>query len=272
MNTTTLSDFLSKKETLEIINANFHNPVRKSGATLVVEPTKGQSIDFGAIGTAFDYWLRCEVKQSDPNLLNTFLGYRFCREHYAHKQAVLKALNSHVTAFTQFFSGTLASREKLLAACLFLAKFETEIRSGHAVESLEVRRENVDELGRIADATDLSRFKKKDTVLNPTFCATGSKLIINADADIIVEGILVELKSGSTLAIKDNFRQLIGYWILNNFKDAPLKINRLAVYYPRFKYFIDFSIADLMSPMEEEKIKGFFKLSLGKNIRTSKHS
>ena len=271
MNATTLSDFLSQKETLAIINANFHNPIKKSGATLVVEPTKGKNIDFGAVGTAFDYWLRCEVKPSDPDLLDTFLGYRFCRERYMHKPVVLKALNPHLDAFTQFFNGTLAARDRLLAACLFLAKFETEYRSGYPVDSFEVRRENVNELGRIADATDLSRFKTKNAVLNPTFSAMGSKLHIKADADVIVDGVLVELKSGSTLAIKDNLRQLIGYWILNGLRIVPLKIKRLAVYYPRFKYFIDFPVADLMNPAEEANISEFFKSSLGKNIRTPEH-
>ena len=271
MNTTSLSNFLSQQNTLEIINANFHSPIKKSGAKLLVEPTKGKGIDFGAIGTAYDYWIRCEIKRNSPDILSTFLGYRYCLKNYARKKIVLNALNSHVVAFTQFFTGALTRRDSLLAACLFLAKFETEYRSGYAVDSLEVSRDNVEELSRIVDATELDRFKKEHIVLNPSFSVIGSRLLIKADADIIVDGVIIDLKSGSKLTMKGNLRQLIGYWILNNLRDEPLEIRRLAVYYPRFKYYVDFLMSDLMSPAEEICISGFFKSSLGINIRTPQH-
>lgn len=55
MNVTSLTRFLSDNEMLSLINANFSNPVKRTGAKLIVEPTNGSGVDFGAVGTAYDY-------------------------------------------------------------------------------------------------------------------------------------------------------------------------------------------------------------------------
>lgn len=267
MNVISLTGFLSGTETLSLINANFSNPVKRTGAKLLVEPAKGKGVDFGAVGTAFDYWLRCELKKNNPSIYTTFLGYRECVSRYGDNPKVAKLLKRHTKTLSEFSKGTLSSNDLLFEACLFIAKFETEFRSGYPVETFEVNPQNIEELGRIAAATKLDFFLNKEVVLNPVFAVQGSKLAILADGDIVLGDVLVDLKTSSQITLKDNLRQLIGYWVLNILRGSPIDIQCLGVYYPRFNYFVDFSPSDLMTPDEQKKITSYFQKQLGKDIR-----
>lgn len=266
MNVISLTGFLSEPETLSLINANFCNPIKRTGAKLIVEPTKGKGVDFGAVGTAYDYWFRCALK-NDPEIHTTLLGYRKCVLRYGDSPKVAKLLKRHSKSFSDFSNGSLSSEENLVEACLFIAKFETEYRSGYPVETFDVKPQNIEELGRLADSTKLDLFRDKQVVLNPIFATQGSKLAILADGDIVLGDVLVDLKTSSQITLKDNLRQLIGYWILNLLRGSPLNINRLGVYYPRFDYFVDLSPSDLMTSDGQKAIASYFQKQLGKNIR-----
>ena len=266
METTSLTRLLAERPTIEILNANFENPVKQAGAKLFIEPPKGKRLDFGGIGHAYDYWVRCQVATIDNDLVASFLGFQYCREQYGDDKTTSKALKEQVNAILAAGRES-GSQEDLLKACLFLAKFEIEYRSGYAVQSLDVSSDNVNELARLASGTDLTRFKKPNLVLHPIFCAEGSKTKIQADGDIIVEGVLVDLKTSSRMDLKDNLRQLIGYWALNDLAYRGRQIDRVAVYYPRFDYFREFRPSDLMSDSQMVTIKGFFASKLGKGIR-----
>lgn len=267
MYVTSLTGFLSENEALSMLNANFTNPVKRTGAKLMVEPTKGKGVDFGAVGTAYDYWLRCELKKSDSDIYTAFLGYRECVSMYGNSPKVAKLLKRHTKALSEFSKGILLSNDdSLFEACLFIAKFETEYRSGYPVETFDVMPQNIEELKHIAKATKLDFFQKKEIVLNPIFDVKGSKLFIKADGDIVLDNVLMDLKTSSQIALKDNLRQLIGYWVLNLLGGSPIDIQRLGVYYPRFNYFVDFSPSDLMTSDEQNNIMSYFQTRLGENI------
>lgn len=266
---TTLTNLLSEAESLRLLNANFSNPVKRTGATLVIAPTKGKGVDFGAIGTAYDYWLRCEIKKSNPNIFNTFLGHRHCLSRYGDSPKILKLLKKHTSAISKSSQGIPATNYALLEACLFIAKFETEYRSGYPVETFDVAPQNIEELRNIVEGTKLDLFRRKKTVLNPIFSVQGSKLAIRADGDIVVDSVLVELKTSSQMTLKNNLRQLIGYWSLNVLGGTQFDIRRLGVYYPRFNYSIDFLPSELMTSTEQNNILGYFRKRLGSNIRSS---
>lgn len=266
MKVISLTGLLSENEVLSMLNANFTNPVKRSGAKLLVEPAKGKGVDFGAVGTAYDYWLRCVLRKSDPDIYTTFLGYRECVSRYGDSPKVSKLLKQHTKSLSDFSKGTLASNASLFEACLFVAKFETEYRSGYPVETFDVKPQNIEELRCIAEATKIDLFLNKNTLLNPIFAVKGSKLAIQADGDIVLGDVLLDLKTSSQITLKDNLRQLIGYWVLNTLRGSPINIQRLGVYYPRFNYFIDFSPSDLMTPNEQNNIAGYFQKRLGKNI------
>lgn len=268
MQVTNLTVLLSQRDCIDVLNANFINPIKASGAKLVLELPKGQRLDFGGIGIAYEYWVRCQIRQNEPKLVESFLGYQICCERYADRK-VLRALEQHSTALRSP-ARSEESNARALAACLFFAKFETEYRSRIAVESIEIKKENVAELDRLASVSDLAPLKKGEVTLHPIFAVQGSKLKIEADGDLIVETTLVDLKTSSKLDLKDNLRQLIGYVTLNDLGSYKREINAVGVYYPRFKYFVQIPMSQLATEDQFENIKAWFAAKLGKNIRACK--
>src|SRR5882762_6642478 len=181
MKVTSVTGLLGESRTLELLNANFVNPVKLTRAKLLIEPPKGKRPDFTGIGTAYDYWVRSQLVPINKDLIASFLGFQICVDGYGDEKRTSKALKRHVDAILASSSGSPKSQEGLLKACLFLAKFEVEYRSNYPVESLEIAAHNVVELARLASGTDLDRFKKPNLILHPLFCAEGSKLRIQAD-------------------------------------------------------------------------------------------
>jgi hypothetical protein len=267
MKVTSVTGLLEESRTLELLNANFVNPVKLTGAKLLIEPPKGQRLDFTGIGTAYDYWVRSQLVPIDKDLIASFLGFQICVDGHGDEKRTSKVLKRHVDAILASSSGNSESQEGLLKACLFLAKFEIEYRSSYPVESLEIAAHNVVELGRLASGTDLDRFKRPNLILHPMFCTEGSKLKIQADGDIVVDNVLIDLKTSQRIELKDNLRQLILYWTLNDLAYTDRRIDRLGVYYPRFNYSVDFSPSDLMSSSQYATIKTFISSKLGKRIR-----
>jgi hypothetical protein len=272
MMVTSVTRLLDEKSTLELLNANFASPIKLTGAKLLIEPPRGQRLDFGGIGTAYDYWVRSQVVPINKDLIESFLGFRVCVERYGNDKRTSKALKRHADAILASSRGTPESQEGLLKACLFLAKFEIEYRSPYPVESLEIAADNVIELGRLASGTDLDRFRKPNLILNPIFCVEGSKLKIEADGDIVVDNVLIDLKTSNRIELKENLRQLIVYWTLNDLAYKGRTIDRLGVYYPRFNYWVDFSLSGLMSSSQYATFKTFIASRLGKRVRACRNN
>ena len=74
---TSLSRFLDNPSVRKEVNECFCNPVKRTTTTLKFPPTKNMGVDFGAVGTAYDYWIRCYIIRSNklnPNEINSFIG------------------------------------------------------------------------------------------------------------------------------------------------------------------------------------------------------
>lgn len=79
---------------------------------------------------------------------------------------------------------------------------------------------------------------KKKIILNPTF-GEGSTLVGGADADLIIDNTLIDIKTTKDLKIsRPIFNQLIGYYLIyliggiDNHKDV--NIENLGIYFSRY--------------------------------------
>jgi hypothetical protein len=91
---------------------------------------KARASILARLGTAFDYWLRCELRRSDPTIYTTFLGYRICIENYGGSPKVAKLLKRHTKALSEFSKGTLESEKKLYEASYFWQSLKVNIVAG----------------------------------------------------------------------------------------------------------------------------------------------
>ena len=112
-------------------------------------------------------------------------------------------------------------------------------RSGRIHPSMgNVESGDVQDLRNLISIVNPEIFKAKKTCfLNPTF-GEGSQLVGGADADLIVDDILVDVKTTKFLSFtQEQYNQLIGYYILskigkvNESEDIP--ISKFGIYFSR---------------------------------------
>ena len=92
---------------------------------------------------------------------------------------------------------------------------------------------------------------KKLCLLNPTF-GKASKLVGGADADLIIDDMLIEIKTTKRVRLlQDTFHQLMGYYSLHRISGVgglkpKAKIRKIAVYFSRYSYLHVFNLHDII--------------------------
>jgi hypothetical protein len=258
---TSLSAFVYEPDAAACLRANFTPLLPAIRGAILVPATKG--VDFGAVGTAYDYWLRSQLA---ANIAQTLLGYRICQERYRNEPEVMRLLERHILAFSSEGSNAMNS-DALLSACLYLAKFETEYRSGYPIQDFGVSNTNLAELRAVSAKTTLSIFRPGRPTLNPVFTVHGSKLTIRADGDLIVNGVLVDLKTTSKIELRDHLKQLVGYAVLNGLVEPHHQFDQIGVYYARFDKMLTFKLTELMNERQWKDVSHFFRSKLGAPLK-----
>jgi len=268
---TTLRKLLEDKTFRESMGRFFFFPKRKLSAVLRTKPNTQAHVDFGAVGTAFDYCLRLALIRThnlDRDELKSFPGLSHYLTRYQTDRNVSRKMEPHLRVLNDYLSFNQSDAASLFRAILFLAKFDSEYRSGLPILNFAVKLQDVEELARVVANSNLKWTTAKVVVIGPVFDRSGSKLAIHADADLIVGTTLVEVKTSSRMELKEDIRQLLGYYALNKLAGTPRIIDRLGVYYPRFDFFLEFPIRELLSESQEYGLISIFRSELGDNIQS----
>ena len=134
----------------------------------------------------------------------------------------------------------------LIKSAIFLARLDGKVWGGVPAEKLDL--DNVDEkditdLRNLIKAVNWDDFKARQIcLLNPTF-GEASRLVGGADADVVIDDTLIEIKTTIKCELKrDYFSQLIGYYCLScidGIDGLPKKrkIKNFAIYFSRHAYF-----------------------------------
>lgn len=203
--------------------------------------------NYGIIGTAFDYVLRFTIQHHNMNkqvysgqwvadisfkrLENAFIG----TEQSAFNERYKRAKTNHDKYIK---SGKIT--KQLLADTLFLAKLDLYIRSGIIAPDMFIESDqDITDLKNLYSIINISDFTVNDKCfLNPTF-GKGSLLVGGADADIILDDTLIDIKVTKFLKLEREFlNQLLGYYILSliggvNNKHDGKQIKKIGVYFAR---------------------------------------
>lgn len=213
------------------------------------------------VAAAFDYRIRFLFGMPVVHDLVAYQGavavrHPAARDFFASFGLVLNDLNP---------VGRVLDRddeERLARFCIVLAWFEQSYRGGDPayrgtplpqrlsttalleVVSPEVAAE-VAELGRVFYERN-RMLVSKPTECNPTF--DGSAAVGGADADLIIDHCLLELKCRERAAIEGtDVYQLIGYTLLD-FNDR-YRINAVAVYLARHGIWLQWALADWLDSL-----------------------
>ena len=280
----TLSRLIDSKQGKAVFQQAIRNPCPKESVPILFEPAATTEANPTTIGHAYDMWARCwmgrhlDIVQVDPR---QFMSYRHSSSQPPDEAALERAFTAMdeqdaldvvpadpraeqaAATIESWLAGSVDERATL-EACLVLARFEMTARSGQWVEATDVRDSEIEELKRLIGVTKTDWLEQARAVaLNPVLGQMKGLRGISADADLFVDGELVELKTGRKRKMMDDWRQLAGYVVLNDMSANPLPINGLAVYYVRFGRRWNYPVDEVFEPGGRERIRELLEKGLG---------
>ncbi len=257
---------------------------RPEGELLVPPLTRRYAL----VGQAFDYLLRFHLKRVNPNAVDTGWVADSAARHAmlseVQKATARRVLAKARAAYAGFLKGGRIS-DALLTASLQLARLDLVIRI-HMFDPGLGQSEDPDDLrdlrALISQAQGVPTFLAKSAVvaLNPTFGVPGwpissnirkrveswgvrldregfaSSLIFGADADLVLDRILVEIKTTKELKVTPKiYFELVSYYILAKIGGIiglpSHRLERLGIYFSRFGLFVPLPAPALSEPCIE---------------------
>ncbi|WP_276247546.1 hypothetical protein [Haladaptatus sp. YSMS36] len=211
-----LTSFTSLPHVRERFDETYPNQGNRPQSEMVAPP---QTTNYALIGTAFDYLLRfyleIEVDEVRASPWVAEVARDVATDYYPDRvdevNAVLNRARSNLDTYHK--TGTIS--RNLLEASLDLARIDRIYRDGTVPEDLGRYAEGdiIDLIQLIHTATDADVFAGESAVLNPEF-GWASQLMAGADADVILDGALIDVKVTKIPTFKaDYWRQLVGYLV-----------------------------------------------------------
>ena len=125
----------------------------------------------------------------------------------------------------------------LFVSSLNIATLDLVIRAGRIFGMPTVTDDDIADLENLYEllkSSDVMVFAER-AFLNPTF-GNGSVLVGGADADLITDRILIDIKTTkSDLFTQDMYNQLLGYYALSTFEKKFEGIIEMGVYFSRYR-------------------------------------
>ena len=269
-----LTKLLKEDQTVKEIFSKIKKPTILFSKEILVPPTSSNYAT--NIGIAFDYLVRFYVE-----FINK--GKTYSREKWvAEKAAEFLGNNKADTAvstarkeYARFLdSGRLS--ENLIISVLGLAPLDIYARSGQFFEEslYNIDSKCVDEIKNLYDILDDKMWKcSKAAILNPLLSNWGiAPNVTGADADIILDDILIDIKTSKTEGIsKQDFNQIIAYYILAELlidnKDFAynhlvcqqnVRLKKVGIYKARYGELLTYDIGDILTEKDVFDIKSVF--------------
>lgn len=228
------------------------------------------------IGTAFDYLIRFYIERNNPHIvvqkdmLVAEAGLELIENMEARSKEMggyssynAKVLREWFKFGKKSYKGYLETGKVnagLFLTAILFAKLDVPFRAGvdpnfNDLTNKGLVKIRIKELSALFRLLDSEIFHaEKRVLLNPTF-GIASNMVGGADADFIIDGTLVDIKTVKELKLKlSDCDQLAGYYLLSriggldgNLDAEP--IDRLGIYFSRFGQLWTISIEEFMLPI-----------------------
>lgn len=257
----------------------------------ILVPYRLKREDAAFVGIAFDYLARFIIAKYSKIPLDHSSFFFYNAFHYIHdpeKKKVIERIKEHFPLIDEFYRTSEIS-DKFVAHMFTLAKLEQVARQGYfdEVEDLDLILTKTS----LAIVTDIKRlgmvFKKvfidsnlvrpdSSIIYNPTYGTAVTKALRGIDADIFIDGVLIDLKSTKNFMYNmDDAYQITGYYLFYLI-DKALKadtelsnenIERLAFYKARAGQIEYFDVQDFDKKLVYEAVcslAALFKIRVSK--------
>ena len=225
------------------------------------------------IGTAFDYLLRFEVAR-----LNSDKTDKERRGGWVAETAAEQISDSELQKEARDMVETARERrdqyiltgevtDGLLRSVIHLARLDPIFRAGRGHNQIgsEIEPGDIEDLRQLLAAVPRDQFEAEERcLLNPTF-GTGSMLVGGADADLIIDDKIIDVKTTKKWSMRRRaFNQLLGYYTLLQIDhiehiDPKPEIQRLSIYFSRHGVMHTYQIRDLIEKDDFEQFKEKFE-------------
>ena len=168
-----------------------------------------------------------------------------------------KVLSEAKVHYDDFIRTGIMTRN-LFVSSLNLATLDLVIRTGRIFGMPTVTDDDIADLENLYEllkSSDVMVFAET-AFLNPTF-GDGSVLVGGADADLITDRILIDIKTTkSDLFTQDMYNQLLGYYALSTFEKKFEGIIEMGVYFSRYRRL---DVVDAPDADAVKEITGWFE-------------
>lgn len=227
--------------------------------------------NYSLVGTAFDYLLRVYIKKHNPKAKTSEWIAEIaiqCVKDEVLKNKLKKTVDNAKKVYEKYLKDGILSDDVLRIAIL-LAKIDPIYRAGYTDPNIDVVDEgDIQDLRNLINLVDENSFTaNKICLLNPTF-DKASDLVGGADADIVIDNQIIDLKTTKFLQLKEqDFHQLIGYYILSllggiDGYEGNLDIQTISIYFCRHGIFLPLMVPSENSSIiqiSDAKFKAFIK-------------
>lgn len=242
-----LTSFIQEHDVRSKFKETFPLPKIELNSDMKAPPV---TTHYPLVGTAFDYLLRFYIKKMNSSAkTSTWVAEAsldLVKGHKIHSR-VQKIINDSKILYKNYLK-TGKLNDGLLMASLMLAKTDAIYRAGYIDPEIDVVDEgDVKDLRNLIGIVNKSHFTGKTCLLNPTF-GKGSELVGGADADIVLDNQIIDIKTTKFLTLKEkDFHQLIGYYILSLIGEIdgtkkPVKIDQISIYFSRHGVLLPLSV------------------------------
>lgn len=259
------------------LRERFHYPRFPVVADMVAPPL---CTSYSTVGTAVDYLLRGRVQYLNPARTNApdplvaQGGYALLRRflkgvgkgrvtlgrthnHIVPAKKVLESITAEYALSLELLQSLPKHgriTDEVVAASLFLARLDPFFRAGVIDPGLLYPDEQAcaDVRQVMASAPDMHFTVMRHCYLNPVF-GIGSQMLGGADADLILDDLLVDIKTTKDLCVRRRFLdQLLCYYTLHtiggiNDKPRVRPIKRVGIYFSRHGYMWSVPLDELAS-------------------------
>jgi len=275
-----LTTFLDNKDIRAKFSEEFPKPKFVLKKQILAPPVTRH---YKLVGTAFDYLMRFYIKWLNPEAIaqkwvaeSAVRRFIFTRSDGIEIDAqtheinmdeafmseddtqLLKKFEDIISVAKTNYSEYLESgvmTDELIRSAILLAQLDFIYRAGIVDESIGIIDDgDVADLRKLLSIVNPESFRAKGLcLLNPTF-GEASRLVGGADADLVIDNVLIDIKTTTKLEFKtEHFNQLIGYYTLcklGGIPDAPVepKIENLGIYYSRFGELYTFPVIAVIQP------------------------
>ncbi|MEN6519302.1 MAG: hypothetical protein ABFC38_14200 [Methanospirillum sp.] len=238
----------------------FKKPRVSINAPILATPI---SKDPNLVGMAFDYLLRYHIGRLNrvkqiPEKWIAYTAYRLIETKFPGSELARNAEHTIIRGRieSERFHGSGELPETLLTSCCELAQVERIYRSKFSVvETTKIGEDEIEDLRQLYSILDKDAFVATSRcLLNPTF-GDASLLVGGADADLIIDDLLVDIKTTKKIEVsRDYFNQLIGYALLHqinqqnhgNVRDPDASLSRVGIYFSRYAYLWTVNLDDII--------------------------